>query len=85
FIFNITGCCLIGLLIGLSFKYNWLEGSGKSLLIVGFCGGFTTFSTFSIENFNLFQSGNYSTLAIYILTSIILGFAAVWAGLLITK
>lgn len=85
FIVNIFGCFLIGLMIGLSFKNEWFGENTKVLLISGFCGGFTTFSAFSLENFNLYQSGNYLLLIAYIVLSISLGFAAVWTGLLLTK
>jgi CrcB protein len=83
FIVNIAGCFLIGLLIGLSLKNQVLSTNMKLLLITGFCGGFTTFSTFSSENLQMYEAGNYGTLAVYILGSIILGLLAVWGGMMI--
>jgi CrcB protein len=85
FIVNILGCFLIGILAGLSSKRHVLDADMKVLLITGFCGGFTTFSAFSMENVRMYQAGNYTALIIYILSSIIIGFAAVWTGLLLTK
>jgi CrcB protein len=83
FIVNIMGCFLIGLLIGLSLKNQVLSANMKLLLITGFCGGFTTFSTFSAENLQMYEAGNYGTLALYIMGSIILGLLAVWGGMMI--
>lgn len=85
FCVNILGCFLIGLLLGLSIKHEWLSLQGKYLLITGFCGGFTTFSTFSMENLYLYQSGNYAMLIIYTAASLIIGFGAVWGGLLLAR
>jgi CrcB protein len=62
-----------------------IDSSLKFLLITGFCGGFTTFSTFSAENYSLWQSGNYFILLLYLLFSIVLGIAAVFLGLEIMK
>jgi CrcB protein len=85
FVVNITGCFLIGLLIGLSVKYQFLDANMRLLLVTGFCGGFTTFSTFSAENVYLYQTGNYFSLASYALLSVIVGFAAVFCGLALSK
>jgi CrcB protein len=85
FIVNIVGCLLIGLFIGLSARHGFFNKELKLLLITGFCGGYTTFSTFSSENWHLLESGSYFTLASYILLSVIIGVVAVWAGMLLTK
>ena len=82
FTVNIIGCFIIGVLSAYFLKVdNYL----KFLLITGFCGGFTTFSTFSAENFSLWQNGSYFTLVIYILASVILGLFAVFAGFQMIK
>ncbi|MDR0733866.1 MAG: fluoride efflux transporter CrcB [Dysgonamonadaceae bacterium] len=85
FAVNIVGSFLIGILIGLSVRHQILNADMKLLLVTGFCGGFTTFSAFSAENVHLYQSGNYFSLAFYILLSIVAGFAAVLSGLILGK
>ncbi|WP_034691220.1 fluoride efflux transporter CrcB [Kaistella palustris] len=82
FVVNIIGCFLIGWLTS---YYLRADNYFRFLLITGFCGGFTTFSTFSAENLSLWQAGNYGMLFLYVFLSIIVGFAAVYVGLQMAK
>ncbi|WP_394970582.1 fluoride efflux transporter CrcB [uncultured Croceitalea sp.] len=85
FIVNMVGCLLIGIILGFSAKSNLLPQNYTLLLATGFCGGFTTFSTFAFEKHSLLKSGDFLQLAIYLITSIIIGVLAVMFGLWITK
>ena len=85
FAVNIVGCLLIGFLAGIALKQSWVDANMRLLLMTGFCGGFTTFSAFSLENVQMWQNGHYMTLALYIATSVIAGFAAVGIGLFLAK
>jgi CrcB protein len=82
---NVLGCLLIGLFIGFIERSTDANPHLRLLLITGFCGGFTTFSAFSLENISLMQAGNYSTAMFYIVGSILAGVAAVWLGLMLSK
>lgn len=62
-----------------------LNNDLKLLLITGFCGGYTTFSAFATENFNLIQNGNSLVAMLYIAASIAAGIIAVWGGLALIK
>lgn len=85
FLTNIFGCFFIGLLLGILTKNNLQNSDLKWFLITGFCGGYTTFSAFGLENVTLFQNNN-SLLAIgYIGLSIIISLFSVWLGLYFTK
>ena len=81
FIVNLAGCFLIGLFYALGEKGNLLTPEWRIALTTGFCGGFTTFSTFAFENVNLLRTGDYTYLALYTLLSVVLGIAGVILGI----
>lgn len=82
---NVLGSLLIGLFIGYISKYFPENHPLKFLLIVGFCGGFTTFSSFALENYNLFQNNHQMLAYFYILLSVILTITSVGIGNYLAK
>ena len=85
FIVNIIGCLIIGILVGYLAKNQSQNETLKLLLITGFCGGFTTFSAFGLENVNMIQNQNYQLAFIYTSLSLVLGILAVSLGIFISK
>lgn len=79
-IVNILGSLIIGFLTGLADKSEVLLLEMRLFLMVGFVGGFTTFSSFSSENLILFQNGQFLTVLAYTSASVFLGFLAVYSG-----
>jgi CrcB protein len=82
---NVVGSLLIGFLIGISEKSPILTVEWRMFLMVGLCGGFTTFSSFSGENLMLLRNGQILPLFLYTGLSILLGFTAVYLGYISTK
>lgn len=80
FAVNIIGSFIIGLLFGLAEKTNLLSSSMNVLLITGFCGGFTTFSSLSNDMFVLLQQRHWLLFGAYVTASFVLGLLMVWAG-----
>jgi CrcB protein len=85
FAVNVSGCLLIGLFYGLALKGNWMSPEWKLLLTTGFCGGYTTFSAFSYENVQMLKTGNLLYPFLYIVSSVLLGIIAVFAGMAIVR
>lgn len=82
---NILGCFLLGLLFGLSDRGNLSNNELRLFLTVGFCGGFTTFSTFSGENMAMLRDGSFLYFTLYAGLSVFLGLAATFGGHALTK
>lgn len=80
FAVNLFGSFLIGLLFALVERSAVLAATLRPLLMAGFCGGFTTFSAFSLENFQLLKEGQYTAVAAYSTASVLLGLVAVIFG-----
>ena len=85
FLVNIVGSLLIGLILGLAIKNDTLSSNQTIFLATGFCGGFTTFSTFAYENHALLKSGDFMSFAIYTIASFTVGFLAVFLGMYLVK
>jgi CrcB protein len=81
---NITGCFLIGLLWGMFHKS--IQGDSlKLLLMTGFCGGFTTFSAFTLESIQLLEENKWWSCLMYITGSVAGGLLATFGGYKITN
>lgn len=79
FIVNLVGSFLIGIIIAATISEN-LDQQARLLLATGFCGGFTTFSSFSYEFFSLLQNGHTGYALLYAGSSLVLGLLFVWLG-----
>ncbi|MEM9687804.1 MAG: fluoride efflux transporter CrcB [Bacteroidota bacterium] len=85
FAVNILGSLLIGLILGFASKNTAITQNHILFLATGFCGGFTTFSTFSYENHLFLKSGDFIGFALYTILSFAIGVLAVFLGMYIVN
>ncbi|MBQ9230083.1 MAG: fluoride efflux transporter CrcB [Prevotella sp.] len=85
FIVNVAGCLLIGILWGVTSRFQSLSSVFSLFLMIGFCGGFTTFSTFSKEGLIMLQTNNYLLCLLYVVGSVLLGIMSVGLGYFAAK
>ncbi|HWJ89870.1 MAG TPA: fluoride efflux transporter CrcB [Flavisolibacter sp.] len=83
FVVNIVGCLIIGLLWGYFSRHT--DESRRLLLVTGFCGGFTTFSSFTYEGVQMMTDNRWLVFAFYIAISVFTGLLATWAGYKLTN
>ena len=80
FAVNIVGCFLIGVFFALAGKHEYFTPPFRLLLMTGFCGGFTTFSAFTLEGMELLQQQKFLIFTLYFVFSVLLGLIATFAG-----
>jgi CrcB protein len=85
FIINVTGSFMAGLLMTLFTERFEPHPNWRLLLVVGVMGGYTTFSTFEYETFRTAQDGGSAISFLYVVASVVMGYAAVWAGAMIAR
>jgi CrcB protein len=80
---NVTGCFVIGAIAAVSSPDAgrfWIKPEWRDFLMVGVCGGYTTFSSYGLQSLNLAKDGEWGSLALNVVGSNALGLLAVWLG-----
>ena len=84
-VINVLGCLIIGLLAALSESRGVFTGTTRAFLFIGVLGGFTTFSSFGYETFQLMRDGQATAAFLSTALQVVLGIGAVWAGYAISR
>lgn len=85
FAVNILGCFLIGIFFGVATRHEYFTPAFRLLLMTGFCGGFTTFSAFTLEGMQLLNEQRFLIFTLYIVLSVLFGLIATFTGLWLTQ
>jgi len=83
FAVNLIGCLILGFLASFTERKLFLDANLRLLLMVGFCGAFTTFSTFILETANLIRDGESTRAFLNVLLSVVIGFIVLRIGILL--
>jgi len=82
---NVVGSLILGFVLGLAAEGVDVRPEARAFIAIGFCGGFTTFSTFSYEAVRLLEDGEGSRAALYIMASVVLSIGAAFIGLVAAR
>ena len=82
---NVVGSLILGFVLGLAAEGVDVRPEARAFIAIGFCGGFTTFSTFSYEAVRLLEDGEGSRAALYVLASVVLSIGAAFIGLVAAR
>lgn len=82
---NVTGSFLVGFFMRHALGGHTISAETRLFLTVGFCGGYTTFSTFSYESLRLIEDGDYRRAALYMVSSVVLSVAGTFAGFMLGR
>lgn len=82
---NVAGCLVIGFIAALAEAHGAVSADVRLILTTGFCGGFTTFSTFMNESLTLMRADNAAAMLLYVAASVVLGLAAAAAGMMLGR
>ena len=85
FVVNVLGCVVFGLIVGLAESRFVLGPGARAFLLVGVLGGFTTFSSFTFESFELLRSGQILAAGVNITGQVVIGFIGLWAGFAVAR
>lgn len=77
---NVAGCLVMGMLVGISESRGVYSETTRAFLFIGLLGGFTTFSAFGYETFQLMRDGQWPAAALSTALQVVLGIGGVWAG-----
>lgn len=84
-VINIFGSLLLGFIAGLAITDGLVSANARAFLAVGLCGGFTTFSAFSLETLSLAEGGQRGTALLYVVASVLLSVTATWIGMVVAR
>lgn len=85
FLVNIAGSFIVGLAFGWLLQKSKFTDDFLFFLVVGFCGGFTTFSAFAHESLTFLRYGHYNLFITYVISSMLVGLFCVWLGYLVIR
>jgi CrcB protein len=84
-VINVTGSFLLGVILQYAIETTAISPELRAFLTIGFCGGYTTFSTFSYESLTLMEDGQWSRAATYVGLSVVLSIVAAFLGMVAAR